>query len=53
MVIVGPGYFFEAVADVSGRKPIILSKPSSIFNDFVLTKFHIKDPTKILFIGDT
>lgn len=47
-----PGVLIAALESVSGLKPIICGKPSSIIINHVLTHMRIKDPSRVLMVGD-
>ncbi|XP_075973183.1 uncharacterized protein LOC142974625 [Anticarsia gemmatalis] len=51
--ILGPAIFSDMVAVETKREPIILSKPSKTFGEFTLKRAGVKDPSRVLFIGDT
>lgn len=51
--VVGPGFYIEMLKELTGRQPCVLSKPSATLNEFVHSKFHIKDNRRVLFVGDS
>ncbi|CAG9819788.1 unnamed protein product [Phaedon cochleariae] len=50
--IFGNHYFYQGLREISGREPIQFAKPSVHYNEFIVKKFNITDPKKVLFIGD-
>ncbi|CAG9819787.1 unnamed protein product [Phaedon cochleariae] len=50
--LIGNQYFYQGLREISGREPIQFAKPSVHYNEFIVKKFNITDPKKVLFIGD-
>ncbi|KAK5644072.1 hypothetical protein RI129_007917 [Pyrocoelia pectoralis] len=51
--LMGPGLFHNMLYELTGKLPTNFGKPSSKFQEFVLRKFNITDPSKVLLIGDS
>lgn len=51
--IIGPGPFINVVEQTSKRKATVLGKPGEALTDFLNTRCDVKDPKRVLFIGDT
>lgn len=51
--IIGPGNFHRVLEDLTGRKAIPMAKPGPYLRDFIKEKYNIKEPRRVLFIGDT
>nr|QYV43147.1 phosphoglycolate phosphatase 1 [Colaphellus bowringi] len=51
--LIGNQYFLNAIQNISGRDPFYVAKPSEHYVQFVNEKFHITDPKRVLFIGDS
>lgn len=52
-MIVGPGYFQNALEDFTGRVPVGFGKPALNFNKYIMKKFNIQDTSRTLFVGDS
>lgn len=52
MDVIGPGYFIDILEKATGRKALVLGKPSQALADFVLEQFNVTRPKRVLFIGD-
>lgn len=51
--IMGPGPFYKALEEATGRQAIVLGKPGAALRDYVLDKFDCRaDPKRVLFVGD-
>uniref|UniRef100_A0A1L8DZM7 Putative phosphoglycolate/pyridoxal phosphate phosphatase family n=1 Tax=Nyssomyia neivai TaxID=330878 RepID=A0A1L8DZM7_9DIPT len=52
--LIGPSYFTEALKATMSpeKKPIILGKPGAALGDVVKNKYGVKDPKRVLFVGD-
>lgn len=51
--IMGPGPFYKAVEEATGRQAIVLGKPGAGLRDYVLQKFNCSgNPNRVLFVGD-
>ncbi|XP_059617941.1 uncharacterized protein LOC132262631 [Phlebotomus argentipes] len=50
----GPGYFVDALVAClpPGKKPIVLGKPGKKLGEVLRDQFDIKDPKRVLFVGD-
>lgn len=50
----GPGYFVDALVAAlpPEKKPIILGKPGETLGDILKEQFQVKDPKRVLFVGD-
>lgn len=51
--LIGPGYFQNAVEDLSDKKPFVFGKPGKSLSEFITKKYEITDPRRVLFIGDS
>lgn len=49
---IGSGFIGETLEMISGRRPIVLGKPSSLYNNIVQDKFNL-NPERTLFVGDS
>lgn len=52
-MILGPGYFYKILEDFTGIKATLFGKPSENLANYVKKIFDIKDPKRILFVGDS
>lgn len=50
--ILGPGYFMELLEKSTEKTPVALGKPSKDLSDLVMKRFNIKEPARVLMIGD-
>ncbi|XP_055912636.1 uncharacterized protein LOC129946469 isoform X2 [Eupeodes corollae] len=50
--IIGPGPFINVVEQSTKRKAIVLGKPGEALGDFLKRRCNVKDPKRVLFIGD-
>lgn len=50
--IMGPGPFYRALEQATGRRALVLGKPGGELRDVVLRKYEIRDPKRVLFVGD-
>ncbi|XP_045196986.1 uncharacterized protein LOC123551838 [Mercenaria mercenaria] len=46
------GMVVNAIADVAGRKPVVVGKPNRIMFDCILSKHHDIDLSRTIFVGD-
>ncbi|XP_018579308.1 4-nitrophenylphosphatase-like [Anoplophora glabripennis] len=51
--LIGPHYYMKPLIDLSGREPYQIAKPSLHYNDYIVKRYRISDPTRVLFIGDS
>lgn len=51
--VAGPGYFYKILEDFTGIKATLFGKPSENLANYVKKIFDIKDPKRILFVGDS
>lgn len=49
----GPGLTSKMLAKESGKVPVFCAKPSKVLENYVLKECNIKDPSRVLFIGDS
>ncbi|KAI5637690.1 haloacid dehalogenase-like hydrolase domain-containing protein [Phthorimaea operculella] len=48
----GVGIFSDLVAETSKREPVALGKPGKQFGEFAMKRAGVKNPDRVLFIGD-
>lgn len=51
LTFAGPGPFMDILK--SYQTPVVLGKPGDALSELVMDKFQVKDPRRVLFIGDT
>lgn len=51
--LIGPGFFQKLLQEATGRTPIEMAKPGSYLKHFLIEKYAIADPSRVLFIGDS
>lgn len=51
--IAGINYFHEILKEMSGREYTVLAKPSLEYAQYLLEKYNLGNPEKVLFIGDS
>lgn len=51
--MIGPGTFHKLLQEATGRTAIEMAKPGSYFKTFLMEKYAITDPSRVLFIGDS
>ncbi|XP_017778577.1 PREDICTED: phosphoglycolate phosphatase 2-like [Nicrophorus vespilloides] len=51
--IIGSYFIGETLEMITGRKPVILGKPSITYNNFVKKNYKKIDPARTLFVGDS
>ncbi|XP_017778574.1 PREDICTED: 4-nitrophenylphosphatase-like [Nicrophorus vespilloides] len=51
--IIGSYFIGETLEMITGRKPVILGKPSVTYNNFVKKNYKKIDPARTLFVGDS
>ena len=52
-ILIGPGIFIQILERMTKRTAIKIAKPSPFLNEFIVEKYGIKDPSRVLFIGDS
>lgn len=50
--LMGPGYIYRMIEEISGRKAVVLAKPSLDYNKTVMERSKVTDKSRVLFIGD-
>ena len=50
--VIGPGFFSDILAKSTKQKPVMLGKPGQDLADLILKQYDIKDPKRVLFVGD-
>lgn len=48
----GPGPFYKALEQATGRKAVIVGKPGLEMADIILRKYKLRDRKRVLVIGD-
>lgn len=48
----GPGPFYKALEQASGRKAVVVGKPGLELAEIIERKYEIRDRKRVLFIGD-
>ncbi|KAG4078050.1 hypothetical protein HA402_002101 [Bradysia odoriphaga] len=51
--IIGVGPYYKILEEASGRRAVVVGKPGDALKDIVIDKYNIKDPKRVLFVGDT
>ncbi|XP_060527066.1 uncharacterized protein LOC132702459 [Cylas formicarius] len=51
--VIGPKFYIDAIERLSQKKCTVLAKPSVHLQDTLEDQFKIRDPKRILFIGDS
>lgn len=49
----GPGVFYQMIEKTAGRQAVVVGKPGIALKNVVMDKLNIRDPTRVLMIGDT
>ncbi|XP_055609076.1 uncharacterized protein LOC129756280 isoform X2 [Uranotaenia lowii] len=49
---IGPGYYVEILERATSRKATVLGKPSLELGKLLTDRYGIKDPRRVLFVGD-
>ncbi|XP_060529176.1 uncharacterized protein LOC132703751 [Cylas formicarius] len=53
LVMLGPKFYIDAVERTTNRIGIPFAKPSVLFRDALRQKYDIKNPARVLFVGDS
>ena len=51
--LIGPGYFTKILEDKTNRKGVPMAKPSRFLHEYIVEKYQIGDPSRVLFVGDS
>jgi len=51
--VIGPGPFITVLENSSKRKAIVLGKPGKELCEMIKQRYHLQDPKRALFIGDS
>ncbi|XP_031352604.1 4-nitrophenylphosphatase-like isoform X2 [Photinus pyralis] len=53
LALPGPHFYQAALAEVTGRTPMAFGKPSPNLHNYITRALNIKDPSRVLFVGDS
>ncbi|KAB0800001.1 hypothetical protein PPYR_07881 [Photinus pyralis] len=53
IVLPGPHFYQSSLVEITGRTPLAFGKPSKNLQKYVATKYATRNPSRVLFVGDS